>query len=125
MAKWSMGDIKKTNAEKGFFFSKGAMDGFSSIVYDKVFEGEHGVFFVTSEQFIPSQGPAEKRKYTVRQFFPDTGRVNTVGAFNKLATKTEAMQRARECAAFGPEAKADTGEAPEGWTSVGTDTPQE
>ena len=78
---YRMEEIKQINQEKGFhFFSGSAMRFFKSRVGDTVFQGGGGVFFVTSERFDYDS----PRLYTVREFDPDTGNVNTVGEFNEL-----------------------------------------
>ena len=84
MNTYTIRDIKRINKEKGFyFFSPESMGFFNSQVDDKVFHGSGGIFFTTSEQFDTDS----ERKYTVRQFHPKTGNVNTNGEFNKLSYK--------------------------------------
>lgn len=86
-------DIKAANAAAGFFFfSKDTMRFFSSKVESKVYEGPGGVYFVTSEQ-MGEEGP---RKYRVRRFEPETGRIVPPPGerFMEYATK----ESARECA---------------------------
>ncbi len=93
MDNYTIRDIKRINKEKGYyFFSPGAMGFFNSQVEDKVFHGSGGIFFTTSEQF---DNGISKRKYTVRQFHPETGNVNTASEFNELSYK-EARTLARE-----------------------------
>jgi hypothetical protein len=89
-----MDDIKRINQENGHhFFSDGAMRFFNSRVGDTVFQGNGGVFFVTSEQYDYNTD----RKYTVREFNPETGNINTVGDFNEL-TYQQARAKAKYCA---------------------------
>ena len=93
---YTMDDIKIINKQTGhYFFSPDTMRFFRSRVGDTVYQGAGGVFFVTSEQFV-SYYPeyyAAPRKYTVRQFFPDTGNIETVTGFNELSY-SRAVRRA-------------------------------
>ena len=79
---YSMEDIKRATEDAGrYFFSPGAMRFFKSRVGDTVFQGIGGIYFVTSEKF-DWQSP---RNYTVRQFNPETGKIDTIGDFNELS----------------------------------------
>ncbi len=99
---YSIEDIKKISADKGHkWFDPSSMKFFRTKVLPTVYEGPGGVFFISSEQFVPSSGRAAARKYTVRQFNPTTGKVSTFGGqewFNKL-TIYQARTRAKEAAA--------------------------
>lgn len=91
MKYYSMNDIKRINKEKGFyFFSPDTMRFFKSRVGDSVFQGIGGIFFVTSEQFDYDS----ERKYTVREFNPETGNIKTIGDFNELSY-SQARSRAK------------------------------
>ena len=91
---YTMDDIKIINKQTGhYFFSPDTMRFFRSRVGDTVYQGVGGVFFVTSEQFTDSKGYTTERKYTVRQFFPDTGNIETVTGFNELSY-SRAVRRA-------------------------------
>jgi NADPH-dependent ferric siderophore reductase len=91
--------IKAANHRAGrFFFEPATMRFFRSRVGSTVYEGPGGVYFVTSEQFVPSSGRPHPRLYTVRQFDPATGDVDSVGEFNEL-TKGRAHRAARKLAA--------------------------
>ena len=84
---WTMAQIKDANEKAGhYWFSAGAVRFFRSRIGTAVYEGPCGVFFVSSEQFEASNGERALRRYTVRQFCPETGRVDTASAndFNKL-----------------------------------------
>lgn len=95
---YTIAQIKRANAAAGFnFFDAGAMSFFSSTIHPRVYQGPAGVFLITSEQFVGSDGVAAERKYTLRKFYPETGRVWTYGAFNDL-TLREARRRARAVA---------------------------
>jgi hypothetical protein len=90
--------IKSANRKAGcFFFSPDTMRFFRSRVGSTVYQGPGGVYFVTSEQFVPSRGRPAPRLYTVRVFDPATGEVDTAGEFNSL-TKGRAQRAARKLA---------------------------
>jgi hypothetical protein len=89
---YDMNEIKRANARAGqHFFEEGTMRFFNSRVGDTVHCGPGGIFFVTSEQFDDSS----PRRYTVREFVPATGRINTVGKFQEHATNAAAHRRAK------------------------------
>lgn len=95
---WTMDKIKLENAQAGkFFFSKGAMRFFASRVSDAVYQGDGGVFFVTSEQFRSHEYTA-RRMYTVHQFNPETKDVSTVGEFQAYKSRTAAHEAAKRAA---------------------------
>lgn len=87
-------EAKRINKEKGFhFFDRDTMRFFNSrIEKDALQFGQliDNKYFVTSEQFVPSHGKPDKRKYTVRKYYPDTGNVKTIGEFQEFATKKQA-----------------------------------
>lgn len=94
---WTVADIKAANKRKGgHFFDPSSMRFFSSRIGKKVYSGPGGVFFTTSEQF----DAGSPRLYTVREFVPETGDVDTVGEFNELSEK-EATIIAAEAALHG------------------------
>jgi hypothetical protein len=91
-------DIRRANAHAGkFFFSPGALRFFASRIGRAVHEGPGGIYFITSEQFETSNGWRDARRYTVRQFCPVTGEVDTVGPFN-VQTRAQAARLARQLA---------------------------
>ena len=95
----SMYEIELANARAGYyFFEPGTLRFFRSRIGETVYEGPGGIYFVTSEQFEDSRGRRAPRGYTVRQFFADTGQIETVGPFNAW-TRAEANTRARWAAA--------------------------
>lgn len=84
--------IRDANEKSGrFFFSPDAMRFFRSRVLQTVFEGVGGVYFITSEQFVGSQG-ANPRRFTVRRVEAD-GEIKTATVFNVL-TKAKAESAA-------------------------------
>ena len=92
--------IKARNKKAGrHFFSEGTMSFFASWLHnDGVEDSEGNVYFVTSEQFVPSRGRPDPRKYTVRVQSPD-GDVSTHGEFQAYATLGAAEDAARAAAA--------------------------
>jgi hypothetical protein len=94
----TISEIKAANKKAGYyFFERASMRFFDSIVERYVYEGPGGIYFLTSEQFHGSNGYSEPRKWTVRQFDPTNGDVNTVGNFNKMS-KEDARVTARRLA---------------------------
>lgn len=91
---YSIDDIKRINKDKGFyFFSPDTMRFFNSRVGDSVYQGIGGIFFVTSEKYDYKSD----RKYTVREFEPESGNITTVDDFNEY-TRYQAHSRAKWCA---------------------------
>ena len=83
MKTYDIDDIKMTNHSAGLhFFEPAAMRFFDSRCGRTVYQGPGGVYFVTSEQFHGSNGYSDGRKYTVRQFDPKTGKVETAKSAN-------------------------------------------
>lgn len=94
--------IKRGSLDAGsHFFEPGTMRFFSSRVLDRVHYGADGVyFFVTSEQFVPSSGPAHARRYTVRKWDKSNpSQVETVGEFQQYGSRAAAHRAAAELAA--------------------------
>ena len=94
----TMTHIKKHNARIGHhWFEQATLRFFRSRIGRKVYTGPGGVFFVSSEQFELSAYVAPRR-YTVRQYHPDTGAIDTVGPFNERS-RYEAVRDAKSAAA--------------------------
>lgn len=88
----TMTEIRQANRDAGqHFFSADAIRFFGSEVYPEVYRGPGGIYFVTSEQ--PPRGA---RRYSVRTFDPETGRVGTAGEFGAHATLEDATTSARQ-----------------------------
>jgi hypothetical protein len=88
-------DIKLSNKQHGqFFFDPPSMRFFDSCIGRETYEGAGGVYFITSEQFTPSNGTPEKRRYTVRKFNVDTGEVDTFGEFQQYGNASSARMAA-------------------------------
>lgn len=88
-------ELKALYAEKkhGYFFSPGAMRFFESRLCQNVIVRESGYYFVTSEQFVSSEGVASPRKYTVRVMDKDTGDIDDLphDSFQRYASSKEAF----------------------------------
>ena len=96
---WTIRLIKEANKNAGkHFFEKETMRFFSSRILPTVYQGEGGMYFVTSEV-----DPSGKKAYTVREFIPDTKEINTVGEFHRL-TRDQAKQIARIKSSLGEKA---------------------
>ena len=78
------------NHARGHFFDAGANRFFRSRYPQTGYRKGSKAYFVTSEQFIGSDGHAAPRAYTVRVLDYSTGDVDTVGDFNKL-TRSQAQ----------------------------------
>jgi hypothetical protein len=80
------------------WFDRSSMRFFLSRLPKAGYEGPGGVFFVSSEQFVGSQG-ASPRRFTVRQLTTEQS-IETVGEFNEL-DRAEATRLAKQYAAVG------------------------
>jgi hypothetical protein len=97
---WTIADIRAANKAAGFyFFSPKTMKAFASKVDRTAYAGPGGVYFVTSEQFTPSTGRPDPRKYTVRRFNRESGDVTTVsGTHMKYYDVSFAREEAKRLA---------------------------
>jgi hypothetical protein len=92
---WTIDKIKDANARAGqYFFEPATMRFFHSRILEQVYEGEGGVFFVTSERF----GMKHPRLYTVRKFDPETSSVDTASKFQEFKTASGAKGAAERAA---------------------------
>lgn len=82
---------------RGHFFDKSTVQFFRSRVLWQTFAGKDEVYFVTSEQFVGSDGVKAARLYTVRAYNPATDNIRTVAPFNKL-TRYKALRVAKDLA---------------------------
>lgn len=85
---------KEQNKRAGFhFFSKDTLAFFSSRISSDARAVDGGLLFVTSEQFVPFNGPAEPRKYTLR-FIRNDGSVGQLKGteFQEYATLHDAKR---------------------------------
>ncbi len=80
------------NADGSHWWDLDTLRHFGCRVSRKVYQGEGGMFFVTSEQFMFND-----RKYSVRRYDPTTKQINTVGEFNDL-TRAQAHNEAARLA---------------------------
>jgi hypothetical protein len=79
-----MRDVER--AHQGHWFEPQAKRFFRSRLPQTAYRGVGGTFFVSSEQFVGSQGAAP-RAYTVR-YVTDDGSIETAGPFNELSRAT-------------------------------------
>jgi hypothetical protein len=71
----TVAEIRSANKALGHhFFDKDTMEFFRSAVYNDVYGGR---YFITSEQFVASDGEAFPREYTIREAHDD-GSIETV-----------------------------------------------
>jgi len=100
-----LSDIRAANRAAGLhFFDPESMRFFWSKIENTIHEGVGGIFFVTSEQMRgdPHLGVAEQpRRWTVRQFDPESGTVETADGFKfqQFNTSSKAHDAARRAAA--------------------------
>lgn len=89
----TISEIKAANKAAGqHFFDPDAMRFFRSRVLRGVIGGR---FFITSEQFVPSDGTPEPRRYTIR-VIDERGHVDTLGDFQAYSTPAQARAAARK-----------------------------
>lgn len=90
---WTLDDIRTAMTQNGsHWWDRDSMRFFQTRVGDKVYQGSGGVFFVSSERCSD-----EPRKYSVRQFIPETLGIETIGGFNTM-TRCAAHRLAVESA---------------------------
>jgi len=95
---WTINTIKDAMRATGsHWFDPDTMRFFKTRVSDKVYQGQGGVYFVTSEE-----DPSEERAYSVRKFDPATAEIDTIGDFHSL-DRSQAHREARRLAAAGGE----------------------
>lgn len=92
----TISEIRAANERAGMhFFERAAMRFFASKVEgSQVFGGR---YFITSEQFRPSSGPAAPRRFTIREA-RTSGDVFTIGEFQAFYSAAEARAVARHLA---------------------------
>lgn len=89
-------EIKQANQDAGqHFFDRDTMRFFRSRILRDVIGGR---FFITSEQFVYSDGVPEPRRYSVRMV-DDRGHIETVGDFQGYETAAQARAVARKMSA--------------------------
>ena len=91
--------IKKHEDAGYYWFSAGAKRFFSSRIlaatWTPSYDGR-GAWFVTSEQFRPSQGDPHPRRYSVRWADFQSAKVDTVGEFQAYRTARDAKRAIKE-----------------------------
>lgn len=103
---WQLVELVKRSGSH--FFDKDTMRGFKSRLYDVVFTGKDGWYFITSEkhEWHTSYGSgSDPRKYTIRRLRPNTAgddlRLDTLGEFQQYPTLKRAITAARRFAKDG------------------------
>ena len=105
----SITQVRRLNQEAGrHFLDASTMRFFDSRTARRAYLTRDGAlaFFVTSERFMPFDGPASPRTYSVRVLQLTTGEtprtlrgdIETVGAFEQYATRRQADRAARAMA---------------------------
>lgn len=97
MTFFTVKQIKEAHKNSGgYFFSPATMRFFrSKIPCSRVY---HGKYFITSEQFTPSNGIPFPRKYTIRKVSPDGSDISTAkefGEFQQFNTLQQAKKALR------------------------------
>ncbi len=91
-------EIKQSHAEAGYcFFSPNHLRFFNTRVLPKVYEGPGGVYFITSEEYVSPDEWAPVRKYTVRQFDPETRDICIASTYGRMS-RSEAVAAASRLA---------------------------
>ena len=88
--------IAEIKAKHPNYFDRATMRFFRSRVESKAYNGPGGCYFITSEQFVGSNGIADPRKYSVRKVSEDGGGINTVRDFNSILSIEDARAIARK-----------------------------
>ena len=88
---WTIDEMARKNAAAGGYWFTPGTTAFFKTQYHVVAQGPGGVFFVTSEQ--PPRGP---RRWSLRQWDPQTCTVSTVGEFMRYRTLGAAEDAAEE-----------------------------
>lgn len=88
--------VKKADRDAGHhWFEPGAMRFFRSRSPQTVLKVGDRAYFVTSEQFVPSEGPPAPRLYTIRVYDLKTGSIETYPdhhtGWQKYRSGTQAM----------------------------------
>jgi len=91
MATYTINMIQEEMTAAGsHWWDRGSMRFFRCRVGGKVYQGEGGLFFVSSEKHN-----GDPRQYTVRQYHPDTKLIGTIGDFNSLSRSQAHRQAAK------------------------------
>lgn len=92
---YSSADIERAADRAGsHFFDRDTKRFFRSRILPDAFHGTGGCYFVTSEQFVGSDGHKAERKFTVRKFNPVDADISSFGPFNELS-RSQALRIAR------------------------------
>lgn len=95
--------IKRANADSGrYWFSESTLQFFSS-KFSQGLTVHHGRFFISSEQFVGSDGSKGQRLYTVR-IAADDGSISDLGDFQQHGSVQSAVLAIKQAVADGFEA---------------------
>lgn len=90
MQKWTIADIKAAmNAAGSHWFDRDTMRFFKTRIHPYVYQGEGGIYFVTSET-----NPSGITACSVRQFKPEGPDIKTAGEFHAYS-KDNAISKAK------------------------------
>jgi hypothetical protein len=91
---WTINDIQAAMSASGsHWWDRSSMRFFGTRVCGAVFQGQGGIYFVTSEQ--PPHGP---RAYTIRRFTPESLDIRTEGELCGYKTRKTALRHAERLA---------------------------
>ena len=87
----SLSEVRQLNEQKGFhFFSPDTTRFFRSRYPETAIKKGDTAYFITSEQFVSSEGESSPRKFTIRKANLKTGDVNTAGEFQGYSSRSKA-----------------------------------
>ncbi len=90
---YTIGKIQEEmNADGSHWWDRGAMRSFGTRVGQQVYQGDGGIYFVTSEK--PLHGP---RRFSVRKYNPTEKDIDTVGKFCEMS-RDQAHRKAADLA---------------------------
>lgn len=100
--KWTVNAIQEAmRADGSHWWDPDTMRSFGTKALSVVYQGPGGVFFVTQDDQYRRELP---KRFTVRQFDPETCNVKTFGELNGYKTAAAAQEAAQEAASDGGEA---------------------
>jgi hypothetical protein len=95
MEKMEMWEVIEANKRAGFhFFDADTKRFFRSRIGNTLYVDR---YFTTSEQFHNNMtGQTDARKYTIREFHKDTGRISEVGEFQQYDSNAQAVRAVKK-----------------------------
>lgn len=96
---YSINEIQaEMRADGSHWWDPDTMRFFGTRVASPVYQGDGGIFFVTSEWDGPRGREQGKRAYTLRQYKPDTHDIATIGEMGQYDDRRAAQKAARDAA---------------------------